>query len=59
VGRGTWNNDFVKTSSTGHQFMYTVDITEQWKNVATFNTPLQVGVNMEFELSQFIAAPPA
>lgn len=59
VGSGTWNNDFVKTSSSGHQFMYTVDITEQWKNVATFNVPLQIGVNMEFEISQFLAAPPA
>lgn len=59
VGRGTWNNDFVKVSDSGHQFMYTVDITEQWKNVATFNTPLQTGVNMEFEISQFLAAPPA
>jgi len=59
VGRGTWNDDFEKTSEDGHQFMYTVDITEQWKNVATFNIPLQVGVNMEFEISQFLAAPPA
>jgi CxxC motif-containing protein (DUF1111 family) len=59
LGRGTWNNDFEKISDSGHQFMYTVDITEQWKNVATFNTPLQLGVNMEFEISQFLAAPPA
>ena len=59
VGRGTWNDDFVKISNSGHQFMYTIDITEQWKNVATLNRPLQVGVNMEFEISQFLAAPPA
>jgi CxxC motif-containing protein (DUF1111 family) len=59
VGRGTWNNDFVKISDAGHQYMYTLDITEQWKNVATFNTPLQAGVNMEFEISQFLANPPA
>lgn len=59
VGSGTWNDDFVKTSNSGHQFMYTIDITEQWKNVAIYNIPLQVGVNMEFEISQFLAAPPA
>lgn len=59
MGRGTWNDDFVKISNSGHQFMYTIDITEQWKNVATLNRPLQVGVNMEFEISQFLAAPPA
>lgn len=59
VDSGTWNDDFVKISDQGHQHMYTVDITEQWKNVATFNVPLQVGVNMEFEISQFLVSPPA
>ena len=59
VGQGTWNDDFVKTSESGHQYMYTLDITEQWKKVATFNVPLQVGVNMEFEISQFLLNPPA
>ncbi|MEZ7984782.1 MAG: discoidin domain-containing protein, partial [Pseudomonadales bacterium] len=52
VDSGTFNNDFVKTSSSGHQYKYVVDITTQWKNVATFNTPLSVGTNMEFEISQ-------
>jgi CxxC motif-containing protein (DUF1111 family) len=59
VGSGTWNDDFVKTSNSANQFMYTRDITEQWKNVASLNTPLQVGVNMEFEISLFLANPPA
>lgn len=59
IDRGTWNDDFEKISDEGHQFMYRVDITEQWKKVATFNTDLQVGVNMEFEISQFLLAPPA
>ena len=59
LGKGTWNNDFVKVSEAGNQHMYTVDITEQWKKVATFNTPLKLGVNMEFEISQFLLAPPA
>ena len=59
VGRGTWNDDFEKISDSGHQFMYTLDITEQWKDVAVYNTPLQAGVNMEFEISQFLLNPPA
>lgn len=59
AGSGTWNDDFVKTSNTGNQFLYTRDITEQWKNVASLNIPLQVGVNMEFEISLFLANPPA
>ena len=59
VDSGTFNNDFVKTSSSGNQYKYVVDITTQWKNVATFNTPLSVGTNMEFEISQFLINPPA
>lgn len=59
IDSGTFNDDFVKTSSSGNQYKYTVDIVEQWKNVATFNVPLQAGVNMEFEISQFLVNPPA
>ncbi|MFK8028667.1 MAG: di-heme oxidoredictase family protein [Gammaproteobacteria bacterium] len=59
VAQGTFSDDFVQTSSQGQQFAYRIDITEQWKNVATFNGPLTVGTNMEFEISQFLLAPPA
>ncbi len=59
VDSGTFDDDFNKISNSGIQYKYTVDITEQWKNVATFNEPLQVGVNMEFEISQFLLNPPS
>ena len=59
IDSGTFDNNLVKTSSSGNQYKYTVDITERWKNVATFNEPLQVGMNMEFEISQFLVNPPA
>ena len=59
VDSGTFDDDFNKISSSGIQYKYTLDITEQWKNVATFNEPLQVGVNMEFEISQFLVNPPS
>lgn len=59
IDSGTFDDNLVKISSTGNQYKYTVDITEQWKNVATFNEPLQTGVNMEFEISQFLINPPA
>ncbi|MDA8789396.1 discoidin domain-containing protein [Pseudomonadales bacterium] len=59
VDSGTFDDNFQKVSSSGNQWKYTVDITTQWKNVATFNEPLQAGVNMEFEISQFLVNPPA
>lgn len=59
IDSGTFNNNFEKISSSGNQYKYTVDITERWKNVATFNEPLAVGMNMEFEISQFLINPPA
>jgi CxxC motif-containing protein (DUF1111 family)/predicted lipoprotein with Yx(FWY)xxD motif len=59
VGKGTWNDDFEKISEDGHQYMYSLDITTQWQNGGQFQLPLQVGVNMEFEVSQFLLAPPA
>jgi CxxC motif-containing protein (DUF1111 family) len=58
-GRGTWNNDFEKISDTGHQFKYSLDIVNKWENGGQFQRPLQVGTNMEFEISQFLLAPPA
>jgi CxxC motif-containing protein (DUF1111 family)/predicted lipoprotein with Yx(FWY)xxD motif len=59
IESGTFNNNFERISSSGNQYKYTVDITERWKNVATFNEPLAVGMNMEFEISQFLINPPA
>ena len=59
VGRGTWNNDFEKTSNDGIQHMYTLDIVNQWQNGGQFQSDLQEGVNMEFEVSQFLLSPPA
>ncbi len=58
-GRGTWNNDFEKVSDAGHQFKYSLDIVNKWENGGQFQPLLQVGTNMEFEISQFLLAPPA
>jgi CxxC motif-containing protein (DUF1111 family) len=58
-GRGTWNNDFEKVSDSGHQFKYSLDIVNKWENGGQFQRPLQAGTNMEFEISQFLLAPPA
>ena len=59
LGRGTWNDNFVKVSNAGHQHMYRLDITTQWQNGGQFQNPLRTGMNMEFEISQFLRAPPA
>jgi CxxC motif-containing protein (DUF1111 family)/predicted lipoprotein with Yx(FWY)xxD motif len=59
VGKGTWNNDFEKTSEEGEQYMYTLDIVNKWENGGQFQPNLSVGTNMEFEISQFLLAPPA
>ncbi|MFT7217428.1 MAG: CxxC motif-containing protein (DUF1111 family)/predicted lipoprotein with Yx(FWY)xxD motif [Paraglaciecola sp.] len=59
LGTGTWNNDFEKTSDVGHQYMYQLDIVNQWQNGGQFQPALQVGKNMEFEVSLFLLAPPA
>lgn len=59
LGRGTWDNNFVKTSSAGNQFMYSLDIVNKWENGGQFQRTLQAGTNMEFEISQFLLAPPA
>jgi len=59
VGRGTWNDDFVKVSEDGHQYMYTLDITTKWENGGQAQLALQSGMNMEFEVSQFLLSPPA
>lgn len=58
-GKGTWNNDFEKVSDQGSQFKYSLDIVNKWENGGQFQKPLQVGTNMEFEISQFLLAPPA
>lgn len=59
MGKGTWNNDFVKVSETGHQYKYQLDIVNQWQNGGQFQPDLTTGTNMEFEVSQFLLAPPA
>lgn len=58
-GRGTWNNNFEKVSDAGHQFKYSLDIVNKWESGGQFQLPLKVGTNMEFEISQFLLAPPA
>jgi hypothetical protein len=58
-GSGTWDENFVKTSSSGHQYKYTLNIIDQWKNGGAQKLALQVGTNMEFESSQFLRSPPA
>ena len=58
VGKGTWDEDFVKTSDSGHQYKYTLDIVDQWKNGGAQKLDLQSGVNMEFEVSMFLKSPP-
>ena len=58
-GRGTWNNNFEKVSDTGTQYKYSLDIVNKWENGGQFQRLLQVGTNMEFEISQFLLAPPA
>ncbi len=59
VGQGTWNDDFEKVSETGRQHKYTLDIVNKWENGGQTQRPLTVGMNMEFEVSQFLLAPPA
>ena len=58
VGKGTWGDDFVKISDSGHQYKYTLDIIDQWKNGGQQKLALQTGVNMEFEVSMFLKSPP-
>ncbi|MGC6480697.1 MAG: di-heme oxidoredictase family protein [Porticoccaceae bacterium] len=58
-GSGTWNNDFVKTSSQGGQHKYTLNITTRWQLGGQIQEPLQLGMNMEFEASMFLQNPPA
>jgi CxxC motif-containing protein (DUF1111 family)/predicted lipoprotein with Yx(FWY)xxD motif len=59
VGKGTWNNDFEKISDSGEQHFYTLDIINKWENGGQFQPALAQGMNMEFEVSQFLLAPPA
>ncbi|HRE90966.1 MAG TPA: hypothetical protein PK095_17725 [Myxococcota bacterium] len=59
VGQGTWNDDFEKVSELGRQHKYTLDIVNKWENGGQVQRPLAVGMNMEFEVSQFLLAPPA
>lgn len=59
VGKGTWNNDFEKISEQGEQHMYQLDIVNKWESGGQFQPDLVMGTNMEFEVSQFLLAPPA
>jgi CxxC motif-containing protein (DUF1111 family)/predicted lipoprotein with Yx(FWY)xxD motif len=58
-GSGTWNNDFEKISSTGQQHKYTLNIVTRWQLGGQIQEPLQLGMDMEFEASMFLANPPA
>ena len=58
-GSGTWNNDFVKTSSSGLQHKYSLDIVTRWQLGGQIQEPLRTGMNMEFEASMFLLNPPA
>jgi CxxC motif-containing protein (DUF1111 family)/predicted lipoprotein with Yx(FWY)xxD motif len=58
-GSGTWNDDFEKISSTGHQHKYTLNIVNRWQLGGQIQEPLQLGMDMEFEASMFLFNPPA
>lgn len=58
-GRGTWNDDFVKTSNQGGQHKYTLNITRRWQLGGQIQETLATGMNMEFEASMFLLNPPA
>ena len=58
-GSGTWNDDFVKTSSQGGQHKYTLNITRRWQLGGQIQETLATGMNMEFEASMFLLNPPA
>jgi CxxC motif-containing protein (DUF1111 family) len=58
-GSGTWNNDFVKTSSSGLQHKYSLDIVTRWQLGGQIQEPIRTGMNMEFEASMFLLNPPA
>ena len=58
-GSGTWNDDFVKTSSQGGQHKYTLNITRRWQLGGQIQQTLATGMNMEFEASMFLLNPPA
>ena len=58
-GSGTWNDDFVKTSSQGSQHKYTLNITTRWQLGGQIQQTLAMGMNMEFEASMFLLNPPA
>lgn len=59
IGKGSWNDDFVKISEAGQQHKYQLDIVNQWQNGGQFQPALTSGTNMEFEVSQFLLSPPA
>jgi CxxC motif-containing protein (DUF1111 family)/predicted lipoprotein with Yx(FWY)xxD motif len=56
-GSGEWNNNFERVGD-GDQHKYTVNITAKHLG-ASQSIDLQAGMNMEFEISMFLAAPPA
>ena len=58
MSSGTYDENLVKTSNSGHQYKYTLNIIDRWENGGAQKLALQVGTNMEFEASQFLLAPP-
>jgi CxxC motif-containing protein (DUF1111 family) len=58
-GKGTFDQNFEKISDDGIQHKYSLDIVNKWENGGQFQPPLSEGMNMEFEVSQFLLNPPA
>ncbi|MBT8148872.1 MAG: discoidin domain-containing protein, partial [Gammaproteobacteria bacterium] len=60
---GRFDDDFNYIGPAGagesDQYKYTIDVTQQWKDVGTAFTDLFAGVNMEIEISQFLVGPPS
>lgn len=62
VDNGSYDFNFNKISDTGDQYRYRVSIDDyrplNWSAAEDGFLPLQVGQRMEFEVSQFLDAPP-
>ena len=56
-GRGTYDNDLVKVSSTGDQYKYSLTINE-FRGLNGSREPLSTGQHMEIEVSQFLQGVP-
>ena len=57
LGRGTYDNDLVQTSTIGEQYKYQLTINE-YRDLAGGSFPLAIGQLMEIEISQFLRGVP-